>query len=139
MLSCSAFTSIPILGHGAFGKARRHIGCSAAPKSQNWLKGLSPKTVRHIRGVLGTALGRAMKWNIVARNAAALTDAPRAVPVNIRAFDSDEARQFHRCGEAESASSEALHPLGGYARGCDAAKSWRSSGRMSISMPGWFT
>ncbi len=57
-------------------------------------EGLSPKTVRHIRGVLSTALGRAVKWNLVARNAAALTDAPRAVPVVIRAFDSDEARRF---------------------------------------------
>ena len=34
--------------------------------------GLSPKTVRHIRGVLATALARALKWGLVHRNAAAL-------------------------------------------------------------------
>jgi integrase len=39
-------------------------------------------------------MGRAVKWNLVARKAAALTDAPRAVPADIRAFDSDEARAF---------------------------------------------
>ena len=47
-----------------------------------------------------------MKWNIVARNAAALTDAPRAVPVNIRAFDSDEARRF-----IDAVSGERLEAL----------------------------
>ena len=57
-------------------------------------QGLSPKTVRHIRGVLCTALGRALKWGLVARNAAALTDAPKAVHHEIRPFGSDEARRF---------------------------------------------
>lgn len=56
--------------------------------------GLSPKTVRHIRGVLGTALARALKWGLVHRNAAALADAPRAIRHEIRAFTSDEARAF---------------------------------------------
>jgi hypothetical protein len=56
--------------------------------------GLSPKTVRHIRGVLGTALARALKWGLVHRNAAALADAPRAIRHEIRAFTSDEARSF---------------------------------------------
>ncbi len=56
--------------------------------------GLSPKTVRHIRGVLATALARALKWGLVHRNAAALADAPRAVRHQIRAFTSDEARAF---------------------------------------------
>ncbi|MGO9602508.1 MAG: tyrosine-type recombinase/integrase [Candidatus Binataceae bacterium] len=57
-------------------------------------QGLAPKTVRHIRGVLATALGRALKWGLVHRNAAALTEAPRAVRSEIRVFSSDEARRF---------------------------------------------
>jgi integrase len=56
--------------------------------------GLSSKTVRHIRGVLCTALGRALKWDLVGRNAAALTDAPKAVRPEIRAFTPDEAKRF---------------------------------------------
>ncbi len=83
---------IPVLGHTLLEKlapadVQRLLNRKLA-------EGLSAKTVRHIRGVLSTALGRAVKWNLVARNAAALTDAPRAVPTNIRAFDSDEARRF---------------------------------------------
>jgi integrase len=56
--------------------------------------GLSPKTVRHIRGVLNTALGRALKWGLVARNVAALTDAPKAVRPEIRTLDQEQTRQF---------------------------------------------
>ncbi len=83
---------IPVLGHVLLEKVapadvQRLLNRKVA-------EGLSPKTVRHIRGVLSTALGRAVKWNLVARNVAALTDAPRAVPADIRVFDSDEARRF---------------------------------------------
>jgi integrase len=56
--------------------------------------GLSPKTVRHIRGVLGTASGRALKWGLVARNVAALTDTPKLIRSEIRSFTSDEAKLF---------------------------------------------
>jgi Phage integrase, N-terminal SAM-like domain len=55
---------------------------------------LSPKTVRHIWGVLATALGRAAKWGLVARNAAALTDASKLVRAEIRALLPDEAPLF---------------------------------------------
>lgn len=40
-------------------------------------EGLSPRTVAYIRTVLRIALARAVKWSLVTRNAAALTDAPR--------------------------------------------------------------
>ncbi len=39
--------------------------------------GLSPKSVRHLRAVLTVALNRALRWGLVGRNAAALTDAPK--------------------------------------------------------------
>ena len=38
---------------------------------------LAPRTVHHLRTVLRTALGRAVKWGKVARNVAALTDPPK--------------------------------------------------------------
>ncbi len=39
--------------------------------------GLSPKSVRHLRAVLTVSLNRALRWGLVGRNAAALTDAPK--------------------------------------------------------------
>jgi integrase len=72
-------------------------------------EGLAPKTVRHIRGVLTTALGRAVKWGLVYRNAAALSDAPHAVRHEIRAFTSDEAQRFIRAVEGQR--HEALYLL----------------------------
>jgi integrase len=39
--------------------------------------GLSPKSVRHLSAVLTVALNRALRWGLVARNAAALTDPPK--------------------------------------------------------------
>jgi integrase len=69
---------LPMLGHLLLEKL-------AASDVQRLLnrkiaEGLSPKTVRHIRGVLSTALSRAVRWNLAARNVAALTDAPKASP-----------------------------------------------------------
>jgi integrase len=40
-------------------------------------EGLSPQSVHHIRAVLRRALRRAVRWGLVARNAAALADPPR--------------------------------------------------------------
>jgi integrase len=71
--------------------------------------GLSPKTVRHIRGVANTALGRAAKWGLVARNVAALTDAPRLVRSEMRAFSAIEASRFMEAVKAERL--EALYLL----------------------------
>ncbi len=67
--------------------------------------GLSPKTTRHIRGVLATALGRAAKWGLVARNVAALTDAPKLTRTEIRAFSADEAQHFIEAAKGERLES----------------------------------
>jgi hypothetical protein len=39
--------------------------------------GLGPRKVREIQGVPRTALNQALKWGLVSRNAAALTDPPK--------------------------------------------------------------
>jgi integrase len=57
-------------------------------------EGLSPKSVRYLRGTLRTALNQAVRWGLVARNAAALVDGPRVAAYEIRPFDPAEARQF---------------------------------------------
>ena len=57
-------------------------------------EGMSPKSVRYIRGTLRTALNQAVKWGLVARNSAALVDGPRVPTYEIQPFTPDEARRF---------------------------------------------
>ena len=54
--------------------------------------GLKPKTVRYLRGTLRSALNEAVKWGLVARNAAALVEGPRVERYRIQPFTPDEAR-----------------------------------------------
>lgn len=56
--------------------------------------GLSARRVEYIRAVLRRALGHAYRWNLVSRNAAALTDRPRTVRHEIRPLTPDQARQL---------------------------------------------
>jgi integrase len=56
------------------------------------VEGLAPKTVLYMRGVLRTALNRAVRWGLVTRNAAALTDPPRYTPREVRYLQLDEIR-----------------------------------------------
>jgi integrase len=53
-------------------------------------EGLAPKTVLYMRGVLRTALNRAVRWGLVTRNAAALSDPPRYTPKEVRFLELDE-------------------------------------------------
>ncbi|HCG00892.1 MAG TPA: site-specific integrase [Chloroflexi bacterium] len=57
-------------------------------------EGLSPKSVRYLRGTLRTALNQAMRWGLVSRNAAAAVDGPRVPHHEIQPFTSEEARRF---------------------------------------------
>ena len=56
--------------------------------------GLSPRSVTYLRQVLRTALGRALKWGLVNRNVAALTDSPKVKRYEITPLSPDEARTF---------------------------------------------
>lgn len=55
---------------------------------------LSARTVRSARAVLCQALGQALKWGLVARNVAALTEAPRVERHEFQILDPDQARRF---------------------------------------------
>src|SRR4029077_13302697 len=57
-------------------------------------RGLSPKTVRYVRGTLRTALNQAMHWGLISRNAAALVAGPRVERYEIQPFTPSEARAF---------------------------------------------
>ena len=56
--------------------------------------GLSPRSVQYLRTVLRRALAQAVKWDLAARNVAALTN-PLAVPKTaVNPFSPDETRKF---------------------------------------------
>ena len=54
--------------------------------------GLSARSVHHVRAVLRRALNQAVRWGLVARNAAALVDSPRVTRYEIRAVGPEDAR-----------------------------------------------
>lgn len=56
--------------------------------------GLSAKTVNYVHQVLRTALGTAVRWELIDRNVAKLVDPPRGKRPRIRALGADEARRF---------------------------------------------
>ena len=56
--------------------------------------GRDPQTVKNVRAALRSALSLAMKWELVSRNVAALTDAPRIERSEIVPLNPDEAHTF---------------------------------------------
>jgi integrase len=82
----------PALGRVPLGKITpQHVQHLLNQKLE---EGLKPKTVRYLRGTLRTALGQAVRWGLVSRNAAALVDGPRVERFDIQPFTPDEARTF---------------------------------------------
>jgi integrase len=58
------------------------------------VSGLSPKSIRGIRGTLRNALNHAVRWELLSRNPAAFVDAPRLEHYEINPLTPDEARIF---------------------------------------------
>jgi integrase len=56
--------------------------------------GLSPKSIRYIRGTLRTALNQAVRWDLLSRNPASVVDGPRVGHYEIHPFTPEEARAF---------------------------------------------
>jgi integrase len=79
----------------------RHVQLLLRSKEE---AGLSPRSVANIRTVLGIALHRAMKWELIHRNVARLVDAPNQRKVEVVPWSRAEAFQFlkhvetHRLG-----------------------------------------
>jgi len=62
--------------------------------NQRLATGLSTKSVAYIHQVLRTALGLAVRWDMVSRNVARLVDRPRVLRKPINPLTPDEARRF---------------------------------------------
>ncbi len=96
---------VPTLGTMQLAKLTpQHVTALLQAKSD---AGLSPRTVAYVRAVLRIALNRALKWGMVQRNAAALTDAPRGERQEIRPLTPDQARHFLAAVDGER--DEALY------------------------------
>lgn len=68
--------------------------------------GLSSRTVRYLHGLLREALGYAVKWSLVARNAAEAADPPRQSKREMQVLDSDAIQAF-----LNVARKDRLYPL----------------------------
>lgn len=85
---------VPALGHHQLAKLTpQHVQAMLTSKAASDLIG-KPCTVQRLRDVLRNALNQAVKWELVARNAAALVDPPRYQPPEVRPFTPEEARAF---------------------------------------------
>jgi integrase len=83
---------VPKLGRLQLRKLQpQHIQRLLDDKSK---QGLSPQTVTNIRTVLRSALAQATKWGLIARNSAALVDAPRIPKKQITPLDPNNARKL---------------------------------------------
>jgi len=67
--------------------------------------GLSPQSVRHIRTVLNLALKKAVRWDFVVRNAAALTDGPKVEHKPVHPLSLEEAQRLLAVVEASRLSN----------------------------------
>jgi len=82
----------PGLGHIRLTKLRpEHVEQFLSATSA---AGLSPRTCQYLRAVLRRALSRAVKHDLIARNAAALADPPRVVRAEVQALAPDQAKTF---------------------------------------------
>ena len=77
--------------------------------NQKLADGMKPRSVRYIRGTLRTALSKAVKWDLISRNAAALVRGPRVERYDIRPLTPDEARVF--LGAMKGDRLEALYSI----------------------------
>ena len=57
-------------------------------------KGLAPKTIRNIHGVLNSALNQAVKWGLIRRNPASLVDLPKNSKKEMKVLDPGQAACF---------------------------------------------
>jgi integrase len=75
-------------------------------------EGLSPRTRQYARAVLRRALGHAERWDLVRRNAAALTDSPKGAGTKLDdALTADEARRVLVTAEGERLEALAVLAL----------------------------
>lgn len=88
--------------------------------------GLSPTTVRHIRRVLVMALGQAVTWELLPRNPATTSKAPKLVKKPMKAFDANQTAMLLQAVEGKRLHMPVLLAvMCGMRRGEIAALRWK--------------
>lgn len=88
--------------------------------------GLSPTTVRHIRRVLVMALGQAVTWELLPRNPATTSKAPKQVKKPMKAFDANQTAMLLQAVEGKRLHMPVLLAvMCGMRRGEIAALRWK--------------
>jgi integrase len=89
----------PALGHHQLEKLQpahvQHL------LNQKLAAGLSLQSVKHIRTTLSIALNRAVKWDVLARNVASLTELPKIEREPVTPLTPDDARRLLECAAAD--------------------------------------
>ena len=97
-------------GLGRFRLAKLGPSDVAAWLRRQEKRGVSPRTRRYVRSVLRSALNQALRWELVSRNAAALTTPPRYRPREIQPLTPEQARTL--LGAVSGHRLEALISVG---------------------------
>ena len=98
---------VPVIGKVRLGKLTpAHVQGLYKAKLEG---GLSVRTVEYVHATLNKALGQAVKWQLVSRNAAQAATAPRPRKTEMVAFDREQARRFLEAARGDRL--EALYVL----------------------------
>jgi integrase len=88
--------------------------------------GLSPRTVRQMHAIIKSALGQAVKWEILARNPAAVVKGPKVERATMQTYDLEQTAEMIEAARGQRVFVPAmLAVLGGLRRGEIAALRWR--------------
>lgn len=83
---------VPQLGHLQLTKlTAQHVQALIKAKSAS---DLSPRSVQYIKIVLGIALSKALKWDLVLKNPAATVEVPRGKRLDVKPLTDEQARIF---------------------------------------------
>jgi len=89
--------------------------------------GLSPRTVRQMHAIVKSALAQAVKWEILARNPAALVKGPKVGRAAMQTYDFEQTAELLEAARGQRVFVPAmLAVLCGMRRGEIAALRWRS-------------
>ncbi len=133
---------VPLLGHVTMAKLRAEAIDAAWTKAlasgrRDGKGGLAPRTVHHMRRVLIKALNQAVVWEIITKNPAALSKAPKVERKAMTAYGAETTAQLlEALKETRIYIPALLAVMCGLRRGEIVALRWRSidldSRRMSI-------
>jgi integrase len=127
--------AVPVIGRIPLTKLRPSDLVSVYDKRRK--AGAAPRSILHLHRAIFRCLRYAERWGDVARNVAALVDAPKVVRSEMRALDGEEARALMKVAEGDRLEALLILALStGMRSGEMLGLTWRAvdfdSGRISV-------